>query len=177
MKTSFSRVLIAGLSAFVFAGCATSSPSTKTTSSSAPIGALQPTSTGPAKGKVVAVHDVAIEDDSGGYNRGRNNNGVSNRGMAATTASAVGGGLAGVLVDAVGGMVESRVPTKPGEEITVLTDEGDTLVITQERVGLPIAVGERVVIQTTTPPRGASGTPTSRVVRENFAGASNVATR
>ncbi|WP_427184110.1 glycine zipper 2TM domain-containing protein [Bordetella bronchialis] len=99
-------------------------------------------------GVVTGVRPVTIQNDkssgagllAGGALGGVAGNAIG--GGSGRTIATVGGAILGALA---GNMVENRVGTTSGLEITVRLDNGETRVVTQE-ADVPISVGQRVQV-------------------------------
>jgi outer membrane lipoprotein SlyB len=159
MRTSvaWSAPLFAGACLMV-AGCshATRSPVYGGSSVGTPVSASP---VAEQSGRIIAVKDVVIQGSAAPSSAtpGRS-------GSALGTAAQIlrgGVGAIGVIADAVKGSGSERA----GEEITIATDDGRTIILVQERSTPPLAPDERVVIQKGVAPSGGSG-GTTRVVRE-----------
>lgn len=159
--------LVAGL-AGLFNGCASSSKPVYDQSQVGRIIREQ-------KGEIVAVRDVIIKPtDPLGTLRG----GTGRQIGSAIGTAAVGGVTRAVerIGSVVGGDIGAKMDEKAGEEITIRLQNDEEIVIVQERGETPLAVGERVKIQTSAsavPSRIGIGVPmggsTARVVRDtNF---------
>lgn len=93
-------------------------------------------------------------------------------GTAGVLSTAVGVAMGSVTAIArtVGDAIDNTRPGRPGEEITILGDDGRTTIVVQERSTPPLAPDERVVIEKGVVLSGQVGGST-RVVRElQFAG-------
>lgn len=106
------------------------------------------------RGRIISVRDVEIRDAVPATSSG---------GKLATAVGVVMGSVTSIA-RAVGDVVDSTKPSRPGEELTILVEDGRTVQIVQERSDPPFAPDERVVIQ-----KGvASGGGSSRVIREPY---------
>ena len=158
-------VALAVLGGAALTGCSnTARPPVYGTSS---VGTAMPVPTNSQRGRILTVRDVLIKDTPRSTR-------TSSTGGALSTAVGVAMGsvsaIAGAVGDAVDGMNSGKA--KSGEEITVELDNGQTIVIVQERGSLPLAPDERVLIQRGTGAPGSTGS-TARVVREQQFAAGN----
>lgn len=99
-------------------------------------------------GTVVATRDVVIEGEAGYVGRtgglivGSAVGQTVGDGSGRTLASA-GGAVVGAVV---GGMIEKELSAKVAQELTVDLDDGDTVVVVQERKNIGFIEGDRVSV-------------------------------
>jgi outer membrane lipoprotein SlyB len=118
------------------------------------------------RGEVLAVRDVIIK---GQANQMGSTGSGARIGSAAVTGAIFGAperAVASVVGSIAGSAAGAKFDDKLGEEITVMLEEGKTVVIVQERAtGVqPLAPGERVLLQTGSSSGYGSGN--SRVIRD-----------
>jgi outer membrane lipoprotein SlyB len=129
-----------------------SGPTGTATTVAAPVGVAE------QRGRIISVRDVEIRDAAPASSS-------SSGGKLATAVGVVMGNI-GSIARAVGDVVDSAKPSRPGEELTILVDDGRTVQIVQELGDPPFAPGDRVVIQKGVSSGGGGGT--SRVIREPY---------
>lgn len=122
-------------------------------------------------GEIIDVRDVTIAPPDlrsvqGGS--GRQVGSAVGRGVATGSVQGVIGAIGGI----VGGHVGSKLDNVQGEEITVRLEGTErTIVVVQPRGDVPLAIGDKVKVQTTgaatTGPNGGSGINV-RVMRDEF---------
>ncbi len=123
------------------------------------------------KGEIIGVVDVTIEAPSraaGSTGRGATVGAAAMAGAATGNPLAMAGAMGGIL----GGSAGAKLDNQPGQELTILLENGQTMVIVQERGEDPLSVGDKVAVQT-----GAAtniyGGGTTRVIRDTTAVANN----
>jgi len=153
-------ISLAGISAWVFAGCASSS-SSRPVYSSSQVGQVITQDTG----EIIGVQDVLIQ----GQTSQAGSAGVGSRMGSAVATSAILGSPIHAAVAAgqmIGGIAGAGADNKNGEELTIRLKDGSTIIVVQERGETPFAVGERVKIV-----KGANGSiyggPNTRVVHDD----------
>ena len=110
------------------------------------------------RGRVVSVRDVEIRDASPN---------ASSTGGTLGRAVGIAMGSVTAIAGAVGDVVDASKKGLPGEELTILLDDGRTVMIVQERADPPFAPDERVIVR-----KGVVAASTSsgstRVVRDDL---------
>jgi outer membrane lipoprotein SlyB len=149
------------LAAASVAGCMSSSSSTLPVYDSSQVGQV----ISEQRGTIVDVRDVLIKAPTASAG----SSGTGSRIGAATVAGLATGSpiaAAGAIGSVIGGVAGARADDRQGEEITMVMEDGRTLVVVQERGDTPLAIGEHIRVQTGT---GSSvyGGATAHVVRES----------
>lgn len=121
-------------------------------------------------GEVISVRDVLIKAPSssaGSTGMGSRIGSAAGRSAIYGGPSAIVGAAGAVIGEAVGSVAGAKMDDRVGEEITILSEGGQTITIVQERSNPPLAPGERIRIVTgsSSGPYGSGGG--SRVVRDD----------
>jgi outer membrane lipoprotein SlyB len=97
------------------------------------------------RGEIIGVQDVLIKAPT----TQAGSAGVGSRmGSAVATSAILGSPISAVIAagQMIGGAAGAAADNKNGEELTILTKDGRTVVVVQERGDVPFAIGERVKI-------------------------------
>ena len=121
-------------------------------------------------GEVISVRDVLIKAPSssaGSTGMGSRIGSAAGRSAIYGGPNAIVGAAGAVIGEAVGSVAGAKMDDRVGEEITILSEGGQTITIVQERSNPPLAPGERIRIVTgsSSGPYGSGGG--SRVVRDD----------
>lgn len=123
---------------------------------------------GVQSGEVVAVRDVTIAAPDVRAAQGGNGRQVGSAvGRGVMTGSVQG--VVGAIGAVMGGHMGAKLDDTAGEEITVRLEGSDrVIVVVQPRGDVPLAIGDKVKVQTTGAAGNANSSVTIKVLRDEF---------